>query len=312
MPAGFVFDLDGTLVDTVDARIDAWMAAFEEGGVPAERAHVAELIGADGVYLARQVAERAQRQLGDGEAATLDRRSGELYEPLNVDPRPLPGAHDVLEALSDRGTPWVIATSSRPEQVAASVEALRLSTGPQVVDGSRVERAKPDPDLLLAAANDLSLEPGGIWAVGDSRWDMQAAAAAGMTPIGVTSGATSGDVLTASGARLVLKSLEELLRHADAASDEPAPSAEPQPGFDVHGADGSKIGGIDAVFADYLLVRAGFPPVDVHVPTGAIRSVSGSRVELDVERAEATDGRWDRPPMRPHDGRRSDADDNPR
>ena len=311
-PSGFVFDLDGTLVDTVGARIDAWLSAFQEVAIPAERQRVADLIGADGVYLAKAVAGDAARDLSEQEASAVDRRSGELYDALNTDPRPLPGATDLLETLASQGMPWVIATSSRPEQVGVSVEALGLSRPPRIVDGSRVGRAKPEPDLLLAAAADLSLAPHAVWAVGDSRWDMRAAAAAGMVAVGVTSGATSGEDLTAAGARLVVKSLDEILWHADAGETDASPAVDPAPGFRVHGADGSSIGDIDAVFADYLLVRAGFPPVDVHVPIGAIASVAGGRVELNVPRAAAVDGRWDRPPMRPHEGRRDGPDDNPR
>ena len=85
-----------------------------------------------------------------------------------------------------------------------------------------------------------------------------------------------------------------------------------EPGFELVDRDRVVIGPVDAVFADYLLVRAGFPPVDVHVPTDAVTSVHEGRVWIDASRAEATDGRWDRPPMRPHGaGRRTATDEQP-
>ena len=321
VPDAVVFDLDGTLVDTVETRIAAWREAFREAGIPADRSHVTGLIGADGVFLAREVARRDGRDIDDEQAQALDRRSGELYDRLNDDPRPLPGASQLLEELTRRGLPWVIATSSRPEQVTASVAALGLSRRPAIVDGGRVERAKPAPDLLLAAAAELGARPEAVWAVGDSRWDMLSAAAAGMHPVGVTTGQTTREDLEAAGGRLVVASLGELrerlhevLRTAGKRDDEGAESAaEIAPGFAVYGADGVKVGEVDAVFADYLLVRAGFPPVDVHVPTGTIAGVDPGAVALEVPAALAADGRWDRPPMRPHgDGLRSGADDNPR
>src|SRR5918996_5054061 len=170
-PGAVVLDLDGTLVDTVETRIRAWLAVFEEFGIPAARAQVAPLIGSDGRRLARDVANAAGRTLPDGGDETIDKRSGEIYGELNRDPQPLPGARSALEALDSRGIRWAIATSSRPEQVATSVAALGLSHPPTLVDGGRVERAKPAPDLLLVAAEDLGAAPSGCWVVGDATWD---------------------------------------------------------------------------------------------------------------------------------------------
>jgi HAD superfamily hydrolase (TIGR01509 family) len=211
-PAAIFFDLDGTLVDTVETRIRAWLAVFAEKGIPASREHVAALIGADGRRLAREVADAAGTPLAEGEDELIDARAGKLYEGLNRDPRPLPGARDLLEALEQRRIRWAIATSSRRAQVAASVAALRLAGAPTVVDGSGVEHAKPAPDLLLQAAASLGVEPAESWYVGDSTWDMRSAVAAGMLPIGVTAGAAvDAEALNTAGARVTLGDLRELL-----------------------------------------------------------------------------------------------------
>jgi len=210
-PAAWVFDLDGTLVDTVETRIVAWLQTFEEQQIPANRAMVAKLIGSDGRRLARVVADAAGQTLDSGREDEIDRRSGEIYSALNVDPRPLPGAVELLKALDESGRPWAIATSSRREQVDASVNALALPKRPIIIDGSNVERAKPAPDLLLYAARELGVEPSRSRYVGDSIWDMQAAAAAGMPAIGVASGsATDGD-LAGAGALFTVKDLTELI-----------------------------------------------------------------------------------------------------
>jgi HAD superfamily hydrolase (TIGR01549 family) len=207
-----IFDLDGTLVDTVPARIDAWSAVFEEVGIPSTAEQLAPLIGMDGVRLALDVARAAGKPVDADRAREIDHRAGELFDALNRDPAPLPGAQEALAMLDRAHVTWAIATSSRPEQVSRSVEALSLDHAPRIVDGSSVEHAKPAPDLLLLAAERLGLDPVGLWYVGDSTWDMQAAQAADMLPIGVLAGAAVDlRSLHAAGAAVVWRSLEDLL-----------------------------------------------------------------------------------------------------
>ena len=211
-PEGILFDLDGTLVDTVPARIDAWVVALEEAGIPATGTQLEPMIGMDGRHLAREAAEAGGRHLGEDETEAIDRRSGELFDARNRDPRPLPGAREMLLGLDARGLTWAIATSSRREQVAASIAALELPGEPRIVDGSHVEHAKPAPDLLLLGARELGIAPDACWYIGDSTWDMRAAVAAGMLPIGILAGAAVDEVaLRGAGASVVLPTLNDLL-----------------------------------------------------------------------------------------------------
>jgi beta-phosphoglucomutase-like phosphatase (HAD superfamily) len=203
-PAAVILDLDGTLVDTVETRIRAWMQVFEEVGMPADRMHVARLIGADGKRLAREVAEVSHKHLDDARAEAIDKRSGEIYDELNTSPRPIAGARRLLIALSASRLPWAIATSSRCAQVGVSVQALRLPTEPRIIDGSHVEHAKPAPDLLLRAADELETPPHACWYAGDATWDMLAARAATMIGIGLPYGAVSRSELLSSGAQVVV------------------------------------------------------------------------------------------------------------
>lgn len=218
-PGGLIFDLDGTLVDTVSARIDGWVEALAGAGVPASREQVAPLIGMDGRRLAREVAASAGRELSEDEVEAADKAAGEAFDRLNRAPRPLPGLGELLAFAGREGIRWVIATSSRKEQVKVSVAALGLADEPEIVDGSHVKHAKPAPDLLLLAASRLGVEPGRCWAIGDSTWDMRAAVAGGIVPIGVTAGsAVSAEALTDAGAAMVVASLGDLvgiLRAAD-------------------------------------------------------------------------------------------------
>jgi HAD superfamily hydrolase (TIGR01509 family) len=210
-PQGILFDLDGTLVDTVEARIEAWLKVFREEGLPAPRERVAALIGSDGKRLAKEIAALAGRDLSEQEAERIDQGSGEIYDRINNDPRPLPGAAELLRALAGGRLRWAIATSSRAEQVRASVAALGLLAPPSIVDGSQVKEAKPAPDLLLAAARQLAIEPTRCWYVGDATWDMAAAVSAVMIPIGIATGAVDAAALRGSGAAVALDTLEPLL-----------------------------------------------------------------------------------------------------
>jgi len=205
-----LFDLDGTLVDTVETRICAWMDTFDEAGIPADRDQVASLIGADGKKLAREVAAASGKELADDRAEAIDKRSGEVYDKLNTDPQPIPGVRDVLLALGRSTLPWAVATSSRREQTRTSIGALQLPAEPKIVDGSHVEHAKPAPDLLLLAARELNVQPQRCWYVGDSTWDMLAANGAGMVAIGMAYGAATADQLREAGASVVT-SFETLL-----------------------------------------------------------------------------------------------------
>jgi N-acetyl-D-muramate 6-phosphate phosphatase len=179
------------------------MRVFAEVGIPADRTHVTRLIGADGKRLAKEVAEVAGRHIDEGRAEAIDKRSGAIYDELNTNPRPIPGGRPLLLALGRSSLPWAIATSSRREQVGTSVNALKLPSPPRIVDGSHVEHAKPAPDLLLLAAEQLRVPVGKCWYVGDSTWDMLASRAAGMIGIGVAYGAVSGSDLSKAGASAV-------------------------------------------------------------------------------------------------------------
>jgi HAD superfamily hydrolase (TIGR01509 family) len=211
LPAAVLFDLDGTLVDSVETRIAAWLQTFAEVGLPTSREQLSPLIGLDGRRLAREVAALAGSPIDEARAEEIDHRSGEIYESLNRSPRPLPGVRRLVDAIEARNISWAIATSSRRAQVATSVAALGLSAEPTIVDASNVAHAKPEPDLLLYAAKELGIEPGRCWYVGDSTWDMVSAVAAGMIAIGVTAGSAVDSVaLIGAGAAAVVPTLVDL------------------------------------------------------------------------------------------------------
>ena len=223
-PEGLIFDLDGTLVDTVQKRIDGWVEALGEAGISATASQIGPLIGMDGKRLAREVAARTGRTLSEDETEAVDHAAGEAFDRRNREPEPLPGLAEALAAISLAGAKWVIATSSRAAQVRGSVAALELEAAPEIVDGGHVEHAKPAPDLLLLAARRMGVPPERCWAIGDSAWDARAADAAGMTAVCVTAGsAVSVGELLAAGAAVVVPTLAELASLVEEAS---APASE--------------------------------------------------------------------------------------
>jgi HAD superfamily hydrolase (TIGR01509 family) len=210
-PAALIFDLDGTLVDTVHVRAEAWRLAFADIGIAVTVDELGQYMGSDGRWLSGVVARAHGRELTYDDTDSLDRASGALFDRLNHSPEPLPGATALLTALEEsRRLLFAIATSSQPGQVNVSVAALRLPAPPPITDGSHVALSKPEPDLLLESASQLGIAPARCWYVGDSRWDMLAAARAGMVGVAVTTGAIPAAALVEAGARVAVADLAEI------------------------------------------------------------------------------------------------------
>jgi beta-phosphoglucomutase-like phosphatase (HAD superfamily) len=209
-PAAVLFDLDGTLVDTVSVRVEAWRRAALKAGLEIDPAILPQYMGSDGRWLAGEVGKSVGRDLDWAARDQLDRDAGSNFDELNVSPRPTSGATELLTLLDASSLIFLIATASQSGQVAVSVSALGLPTPPAIVDAGHVEHAKPAPDLLLAAAAQIGVAPEKCWYVGDSKWDMMASRAAAMPGVGVTTGATDATGLRAAGADAVIGGLPEL------------------------------------------------------------------------------------------------------
>jgi HAD superfamily hydrolase (TIGR01509 family) len=195
-----IFDLDGTLVDTVYAHVFAWQRALAEEGIPIDGWRIHRRIGMSGGLFTRAVAREVGRQLSAEETEALQRRHGRIFAELLPDRRPLPGAVALLADLRVRGIVHGIATSGRRPEIDASLEALEVPPETVVIDRGVVARAKPAPDLFLACAEALGLEPADCWVVGDAVWDVLAARRAAMLGIGLLSGGYGTDELLQAGA----------------------------------------------------------------------------------------------------------------
>jgi HAD superfamily hydrolase (TIGR01509 family) len=210
-----VFDLDGTLVDTVYAHVLAWQRALAEGGLPIDGWRIHRRIGMSGGLFARAVAREVGRPLSDDETEALQRRHGELYRELLPERRPLPGAIELLRQLREAGVVHGIATSGRRPEIDASLAALGVGTETIVVERGDVRRAKPEPDLFLEAARRLEVVSADCYVVGDAVWDLLAARRAGMLSVGLLSGGYGEDELTRAGAFRVYRDADELRASLD-------------------------------------------------------------------------------------------------
>jgi HAD superfamily hydrolase (TIGR01549 family) len=210
-----VFDLDGTLVDTVYAHVFAWQQAFAEAGLPIDGWRIHRRIGMSGGLFARAAAREVGRPLSAGESERLQLRHGDLFRGLLPERRPLPGAVELLAELREAGVPHGIATSGRRPEIDASLEALGVGGETVVVERGDVLRAKPEPDLFLACRELLGVPAEECYVVGDAVWDLLAARRARMLSVGLLSGGYGEDELTQAGAFRVYRDPAELRASLD-------------------------------------------------------------------------------------------------
>jgi HAD superfamily hydrolase (TIGR01509 family) len=209
MPA-LIFDLDGTLVDTVYAHVFAWQRALAQCGLEIDGWRIHRRIGMSGGLFTRAVARELGRELTDEEASDVQARHGELFRELLPVRRPLPGAAALLADLRARAVTHGIATSGRRPEIDASLAALGVPEGTVVVERGDVARAKPEPDLFEECARRLGADPGSCYVIGDAVWDLLAARRAGMLSIGLLTGGYGSDELERAGAYRVYRDAAEL------------------------------------------------------------------------------------------------------
>lgn len=210
-----VFDLDGTLVDTVYAHIFAWQRTLAEAGMAIEGWRIHRKIGMSGGLFTRAVARELGRQISSAEEAALLNRHGELFIELLPDRRPLPGAVELLRFLRSNNILFGIATSGRRPEINASLDMLGIGDETVVIERGDVVRAKPEPDLFLACQQRLGVGAGDCYVIGDAVWDLLAARRAGMLSVGLLSGGYGEDELSRAGAFRVYRDPSELHRSLD-------------------------------------------------------------------------------------------------
>jgi HAD superfamily hydrolase (TIGR01509 family) len=215
-PVAFLFDLDGTLVDSVYQHVLAWRDALEQAGIELSVWRIHRRIGMSGGLFVNALMRETGHRLTSEEATQLQRWHSEAYARRVAQVRPLPGARELLASLTRAGVPWAIATSGRAATAGPALKVLELHSDVPVVTRDQVSHAKPDPDLFLAAAERLQIRTGtSMVVVGDSVWDLLAARRAGALGVGLLSGGYGREELERAGAYRVYDDPADLLRHLD-------------------------------------------------------------------------------------------------
>lgn len=147
-----LFDLDGTLLDSVYQHVLAWKEALEGAGIPLAIWRIHRRIGMSGGLFVRALVRETGQDVTPAEADRLRNLHEEGYKRRLHEVRPLPGAQDLLDTLTDTGVPWAIATSGSEAAAQASLVLLKIPAGVPVITRDQVAYAKPNPDLFLAAA----------------------------------------------------------------------------------------------------------------------------------------------------------------
>lgn len=211
----FLFDLDGTLVDSVYQHVLAWQLAMQEVGIDLSVWRIHRRIGMSGGLFINALLRETDMRVTPEQVAQIQALHTQRYNELAPQVQPLPGARDLLTTLTAAEVPWAIATSGRWEVAGPVLETLSVPEDVPIVTRDQVRHAKPDPDLFQAAAARLGVDIQDAVVVGDSIWDLLAARRAGALGVGVLSGGYGYDELQSAGAYRVYADPADLLLHLD-------------------------------------------------------------------------------------------------
>jgi HAD superfamily hydrolase (TIGR01509 family) len=210
-----LFDLDGTLVDSVYQHVLAWRDALHEEGLDLSVWRIHRRIGMSGGLFLKALERELGMTIDEAQAERLRQSHAKGLLGRLEQIRPLPGARELLITLSSMRVPWAIATSGAAPTAGPTIAMLGVPEGTPVVTRDQVAYAKPNPDLFLAAAERLGVPPGDCFVVGDSIWDLLAAQRAGALGVGLLSGGYGREELEQAGAYRVYEDPADLLAHLD-------------------------------------------------------------------------------------------------
>jgi len=211
----FLFDLDGTLIDSVYQHVVAWREALAAVDINLPVWKIHRRIGMSGGLFVTALARELETNLDPETLAALPKLHEEAFIRHYDSVRPLPGAIDLLATLTEHGVPWAIATSGPKAYAHLAYDLLELASDTPFITRDQVRYAKPDPDLFLTAAERIGADIRDSMVVGDSVWDLLAARRARALGIGVLSGGYGREELIYSGAFRVYEDPRDLLDHID-------------------------------------------------------------------------------------------------
>ncbi len=205
-----IFDLDGTLVDSVYAHTLAWQRCLTDFGMPCPAWAIHRRIGMSGKLLVKAIAREQRRRLSESDIETLGKHHTKLFHKLAANCAPLPGAAELLTYLRKSKIAHGIATPGKHAEIKSSLEALSLGPATVVVNGDMVREVKPEPDLFLLCQQKLKVERADCLVVGDAVWDIHAARRSGIMSVGLLSGGFGEQELYNAGAMRVYRDAKAL------------------------------------------------------------------------------------------------------
>jgi phosphoglycolate phosphatase-like HAD superfamily hydrolase len=214
-PISFLFDLDGTLIDSVYQHVIAWREALEEVGINLAVWKIHRRIGMSGGLFVAALSREVEHTLDADTLARLPGLHADAYIRRVDSVRPLPGAARLLATLTETGVPWAIATSGVERYARLALEMLEVPQDTPLITRDQVRYAKPDPDLFITAADRIGVDITDSIVVGDSVWDLLAARRARAMGIGLLSGGYGREELFYAGAFRVYEDPADLLAHLD-------------------------------------------------------------------------------------------------
>src|SRR5258708_26676872 len=155
---GFVVDLDGTLIDSAYQDVLAWKEALEQAGIELSAWRIHRRVGMSGGLFVNALRREIGHPFDAEEAARMQETHSEAYLRRIDEIRALPGAKELLATLTQAGVPWAIATSGRRRSAGQALKILQLDPETPLITRDDVDRAKPDPDLFIAAPDRLRVQ----------------------------------------------------------------------------------------------------------------------------------------------------------
>lgn len=210
-----LFDLDGTLVDSVYQHVVAWRVALAAGGLELASWQIHRLVGMSGGVLLKAVARELGTEFSAKQVKALETGHALALDDLSSQISPLPGAVALLDQLSRWDVSWNIATSGSRTSSRPHLANLGVPRSVPAVTRDDVSSAKPNPDPFVLAAERLGVDVANSIVIGDSVWDILAARRAGALGVGLLSGGLSRPELEAAGAIRVYTGPDELHEHLE-------------------------------------------------------------------------------------------------
>ncbi|WP_299833388.1 HAD family hydrolase [Pseudomonas sp.] len=218
----FIFDLDGTLTDSVYQNVSAWKEALDSEQIPLAMWRIHRKIGMSGGLMLKSLSRETGLSISAEQAQRLSEKHAKAYDRLKGQIIALPGAVELLESLSQDKFKWCIASSGGVDTVKINLKALNLDFDDiNVISRDDVKYGKPDPDLFLAAAHKMDVPIEECLVIGDAIWDMLAARRCKATGIGLLSGGYDIGELERAGALRVYEDPLDLLNHLDEIASRP-------------------------------------------------------------------------------------------